>query len=192
VCLTPACTCSRWTKDSRLGREVWRGGSRYRAGLVPEDDAIARMYERAIERLSRWVCAQRREFPFFWFLDWESRHTSPFIGKRRPYLGAGLDASCMPAQLSHPAAKTRTRQGWDTQDFVLRATTTDRSQGISRRAADSRDQHGSRPHSSTKEAWFLGLRMNVGIDVAALEREFGRAIVEPALETGESWWKMGS
>ncbi len=38
-------------EDSRLGREVLAGGSRYHAGLVPGDDAIARMYERAIERL---------------------------------------------------------------------------------------------------------------------------------------------
>ncbi len=34
-------------EDSRLGREMLKGGARYRAGLVPNDDAIARMYERA-------------------------------------------------------------------------------------------------------------------------------------------------
>ena len=38
-------------EDSRLGREMLKGGARYRAGLVPNDDAIAQMYERAIERL---------------------------------------------------------------------------------------------------------------------------------------------
>ena len=38
-------------EDSRLGREVLAGGTRYHAALVPNDDAIARMYERAIERL---------------------------------------------------------------------------------------------------------------------------------------------
>src|SRR5580700_8682093 len=38
-------------EDSRLGREMLKGGTRYRAWLVPHDDAIARMYERAIERL---------------------------------------------------------------------------------------------------------------------------------------------
>ncbi len=38
-------------EDSRLGREVLKRGARYRADLVPSDDAIARMYERAIERL---------------------------------------------------------------------------------------------------------------------------------------------
>ena len=38
-------------EDSRLGREMLKGGARYRADLVPHDDAIAQMYERAIERL---------------------------------------------------------------------------------------------------------------------------------------------
>ena len=38
-------------EDSRLGREMLSGGARYHAELVPTDDAIARMYERAIERL---------------------------------------------------------------------------------------------------------------------------------------------
>src|SRR5580698_5908838 len=35
-------------EDSRLGRELISGGARYGAGLVPSDDAIARMYEEAI------------------------------------------------------------------------------------------------------------------------------------------------
>ena len=40
-------------EDSRLGREVLKRGARYRADLVPSDDAIARMYESAIERLEQ-------------------------------------------------------------------------------------------------------------------------------------------
>ena len=50
-------------EDSRLGREVLTGGSRYRAGLVPNDDAIARMYERAIERLGDGGAAASTRFP---------------------------------------------------------------------------------------------------------------------------------
>jgi len=38
-------------QDSRLGREMLAGGTRYYAGLVPTDDAMAQMYTRAIERL---------------------------------------------------------------------------------------------------------------------------------------------
>jgi oxygen-independent coproporphyrinogen-3 oxidase len=47
------------------------------------------------------------------------------------------------------------------------------------------------PARQHEEAWFLGLRMNVGVDVADLEREFGRAMVEPALETVEQLVKDG-
>jgi oxygen-independent coproporphyrinogen-3 oxidase len=33
-----------------------------------------------------------------------------------------------------------------------------------------------------EEAWFLGLRLNAGVEVAALQREFGSAMAAPALE----------
>ena len=51
-------------EDSRLGREVLKGGARYRAGLVPNEDAIARMYERAIERLGCGGAAAVRDLQF--------------------------------------------------------------------------------------------------------------------------------
>ncbi len=80
-------------EDSRLGRELLAGGSRYRAGLVPNDDAIARMYERAIE----WLAAaglRQYEISNFSRLGFESRHNLRYW-QRRPYLGVGLDASSM-------------------------------------------------------------------------------------------------
>jgi oxygen-independent coproporphyrinogen-3 oxidase len=33
-----------------------------------------------------------------------------------------------------------------------------------------------------EEAWFLGLRLNAGVDVEAIESEFGRALLAPALK----------
>jgi oxygen-independent coproporphyrinogen-3 oxidase len=41
------------------------------------------------------------------------------------------------------------------------------------------------PARQHEEAWFLGLRTNAGVDVAALRAEFGEEQVEPALETVE-------
>jgi oxygen-independent coproporphyrinogen-3 oxidase len=38
------------------------------------------------------------------------------------------------------------------------------------------------PERQHEEAWFLGLRLNAGVEVAALEREFGRETVAPAME----------
>ena len=80
-------------EDSRLGREMLKGGARYRADLVPRDDAIARMYERAIERLESAGLAQY-EISNFARPGLESKHNMRYW-QRRPYLGLGLDASSM-------------------------------------------------------------------------------------------------
>ena len=80
-------------EDSRLGREMLAGGARYHAGLVPSDDAIARMYTLAIERLGRGRTGPIRDFELLpaWL---RSRHNLRYW-QRRPYLGLGLDASSM-------------------------------------------------------------------------------------------------
>ena len=41
------------------------------------------------------------------------------------------------------------------------------------------------PAQQHEEAWFLGLRTNAGVDVAALRLEFGEELLAPALETVE-------
>ena len=41
------------------------------------------------------------------------------------------------------------------------------------------------PERQHEEAWFLGLRMNEGVDVDALKHEFGPKMVAPATETVE-------
>lgn len=41
------------------------------------------------------------------------------------------------------------------------------------------------PGRRHEEAWFLGLRMNSGVDVAELTDEFGRSRVAPALEAAK-------
>jgi oxygen-independent coproporphyrinogen-3 oxidase len=80
-------------EDSRLGREMLAHGVRYHAELVPTDDAIARMYETAIERLGEAGLAQY-EISNFCRKGFESRHNLRYW-RRRPYLGVGLDASSM-------------------------------------------------------------------------------------------------
>ncbi len=80
-------------EDSRLGREMLKGGARYRAGLVPNDDAIARMYERALERLEA-AGLRQYEISNFCLPGFYSRHNLRYW-ERRPYLGVGLDASSM-------------------------------------------------------------------------------------------------
>lgn len=144
-------------EDSRLGREMLAGGARYRAGLVPNDDAIAQMYETALGRLESAGLIQY-EISNFARPRFESRHNLRYW-ERRPYLGLGLDASSMLPE----------REG----EFVLRATTTDDLKTYL--AGDgAMETAWLGPERQVEEAWFLGLRTNAGVDPAELEAEFGR------------------
>jgi len=152
-------------QDSRLGREVMAHGARYHAELVPSDDAIVQMYTQAIERLNK-AGLEQYEISNFCRTGMESRHNLRYW-QRRPYLGLGLDASSMLAA--------------DENHRVLRSTTTDdltayleSSEPVETTWLTRAQQH--------EEAWFLGLRLNAGVDVAAVQREFGEAMVAPALE----------
>ena len=153
-------------EDSRLGREMLAGGVRYRAGLVPTDDAIATMYATGIERLGAAGLAQY-EISNFCRPGFKSRHNLRYW-ERRPYLGVGLDASS--------ALYAEGPEG-----YVLRSTTTDDLQGYLKGPETSETSWLS-PERQHEEAWFLGLRLNAGVDVKALEREFGAEIVGGALE----------
>ena len=145
-------------EDSRLGREMLSGGIRYHAGLVPTDDAIARMYERAIERLESAGLAQY-EISNFGRRGFASRHNLRYW-KRRPYLGVGLDAS---SALLHAAASKR---------LCVRATTTDDLKAYLDGGEEAETARLS-PDQQHEEAWFLGLRLNAGVEVAELAESSG-------------------
>ena len=154
-------------EESRLGRELLGGGARYHAGLVPGDDAIARMYESAIE----WLAAaglDQYEISNFSRPGFESQHNLRYW-RRRPYLGIGLDASSMLLEEGDAS-------------YILRSTSTD----------DLKEYLDGTPLPETawlsperrhEEAWFLGLRLNRGVSIAALRQEFGDEPVGRALET---------
>ena len=180
-------------EDSRLGREMLKGGTRYRAGLVPNDDTIARMYERAIERLET-AGLRQYEISNFCRPGFASRHNLRYW-QRRPYLGVGLDASSM---LRTPAMQYESRlvsgrdfsraadhaksSGASAPAQVLRSTTTaDLPSYLAGTGASETEWLA--PAQQHEEAWFLGLRTNEGVDVTALRAEFGEELVEPAMET---------
>ena len=156
-------------EDSRLGRELLSGGARYHAGLVPIDDAIAAMYTRAIEFLND-AGLEQYEISNFSRAGCQSRHNLRYW-QRRPYLGLGLDASSM---LKEP--------GGSRDGYVLRSSTTDELRAYLD-GTELPETAWLSPARQHEEAWFLGLRLKAGVNVADLEREFGRAMVEPALET---------
>jgi oxygen-independent coproporphyrinogen III oxidase len=164
-------------EDSRLGREMLKGGTRYRAGLVPNDDAIARMYELAIERLEA-AGLEQYEISNFCLPDFYSRHNIRYW-ERRPYLGVGLDASSMALHAPVPGGGVRSQV--KPRD-VLRTTTTDDLRAYL--AGSGTMETSLLGHAQQhEEAWFLGLRTNAGVDVAELRAEFGEGLLERALET---------
>jgi oxygen-independent coproporphyrinogen-3 oxidase len=166
-------------EDSRLGREVLARGLRYHAELVPPDDAIAQMYSHAIEALAQ-AGLKQYEISNFSRPGMESLHNLRYW-RRRPYLGLGLDASSMLASDAADSVEP---------PRILRSTTTDDlkayltgSQPIETAWLAPAQQH--------EEAWFLGLRLNIGVKVAAVEREFGPAMAAPALQAVEQLAEAG-
>ena len=156
-------------QDSRLGREVLAHGARYHAELVPTDDAIAQMYSTAIETLDH-AGLDQYEISNFARPGLQSRHNLRYW-QRRPYLGLGLDASSM----------LRESGGVTKPSHVLRSTTTDDLQAYLAGAAPV-ETTWLTPHQQHEEAWFLGLRLNSGVEIAAIENEFGPAIATPAID----------
>jgi oxygen-independent coproporphyrinogen III oxidase len=156
-------------EDSRLGREILADGTRYFAELVPHDDAIACMYEMAIERLANAGMAQY-EISNFARGGHESRHNLRYW-QRRPYLGLGLDAASM-LRGSGPVARIN----------VLRSKTTDDLKEYLEGTVPTEAAWLS-PARQHEEAWFLGLRLNEGVEIEPLRNEFGDAQVARALET---------
>jgi oxygen-independent coproporphyrinogen-3 oxidase len=94
--------------------------------------------------------------------------------QRRPYLGLGLDASSMLREALHAADSPRSGR-------VLRSTTTSDLKAFFERPELAETVWLS-PAQQHEEAWFLGLRLNEGVNIAAVEREFGREPVAHALD----------
>jgi oxygen-independent coproporphyrinogen-3 oxidase len=156
--------------ESRLGREIGSGGFKYYAAQVPSDDAIAEMYVEASEFLERHGLAQY-EISNFARLGAESRHNLKYW-TRAPYLGLGLDAHSM----------LRADSG-----AAVRFSTTDELDPFLNSSGGASGQEEARVLSreeQLEEAWFLGLRLNQGVNLAGLRAEFGTPAlhsVEPVL-----------
>jgi oxygen-independent coproporphyrinogen-3 oxidase len=80
-------------QDSRLGRELIAGGTRYHAHFVPDEDVTADLYLMACERLEA-AGVRQYEISNFARPGYESRHNLKYW-TRQPYLGFGVDAHSM-------------------------------------------------------------------------------------------------
>src|SRR3989442_8587929 len=129
-------------EDSRLGRELMAGGTRYHAHFVPDDDATAEFYEVACSKLSANGIAQY-EISNFARAGYESRHNLKYW-TRQPYAGFGVDAhSMLPAIESAESIRFATTDSFE--EFFNSANI--KAVPVSRREA-------------LEESFFLGLRRN--------------------------------
>jgi oxygen-independent coproporphyrinogen-3 oxidase len=151
-------------EDSRLGRELLAGGSRYAAQTVPSEELTVDLYESAISTLEANGLGQY-EISNFARAGSESQHNLKYW-RREPYLGFGLDAHSM----------VRTRSG-----CALRFCTTALLGEYLREDQLAGSVQGVRELRSSEEleeAWFLGLRLHAGVAWQDLAAAFGIDRVE--------------
>jgi len=143
-------------EDSRLGRELLVLGSRYGAGDVPGEDAIADFYETAVERLAR-LGIERYEISNFARAGFESRHNLKYW-RREPYLGFGADAHSFDGTM-------RWQNPESAADYV------EAPGAIERVAAEP-----------LSESFFLGLRLREGIESGGFANVVERFVQDGLLE----------
>jgi oxygen-independent coproporphyrinogen III oxidase len=149
-------------EDSRLGRELIAGGTKYHAHFVPDDELTADLYVDACEQLDVAGISQY-EISNFAREGFASRHNLKYW-TRKPYLGFGVDAHSM-----LPAASDDLK--------AVRFSTADSLDGYIAGAPLNRTEVPGR--SALEESFFLGLRLVQGIDLRKLTVAFGeRAVAE--------------
>ena len=166
-------------EESRLGREVLAAGARYGAGAVPSEDDSARWYGAACEWLGLTGIAQY-EISNFARKGEESRHNMKYW-RREPYLGFGLDAHSMLRRGKEAVrwANTSELDRYEVQDSTFDAEVA----GLKVLGANRRSTvEVIRNVAAFEEALFLGLRMNVGVNLEALRTEFGDGLLQGTVE----------
>ncbi len=151
-------------EDSRLGREIIAGGTRYGVGMVPNEQTIAEMYTEAVEQFCAAGITQY-EISNFARAGRRSRHNLKYW-TRQPYLGFGLDAHSFLSTAAGEAIRVATS---DDLTAYLDPSISDDDRGtitpVSRAEA-------------LEEAWFLGLRLNDGVSLTDITREFGESAIQ--------------
>jgi oxygen-independent coproporphyrinogen III oxidase len=143
-------------EDSRLGRELMAGGTRYHAHSVPDDEATADFYITACEMLEA-AGVKQYEISNFSRPGFESRHNLKYW-TRQPYLGFGVDAHSMLASVVPGTEAARFATADALEKYV--AGSPPQKTEVSRAAA-------------FEESFFLGLRLNHGVDLRDVAAKFG-------------------
>jgi oxygen-independent coproporphyrinogen-3 oxidase len=148
-------------EDSRLGRELIAGGTRYHAHFVPDESAVVDFYLAACEQLETAGISQY-EISNFARAGFESRHNLKYW-TRQPYFGFGVDAHSMLPSANRDLEAIRFATADALETYVGGAP---------------RHQTVVSHQSALEESFFLGLRLTEGVNLSALCASFG----EPAVE----------
>ncbi len=174
--------------DSRLGRELIAGGTRYHAHFVPDEDAIADFYLEACRRLNEAGIGQY-EISNFARPGSASYHNLKYWS-RQPYLGFGVDAHSMleasadaytllrAGTVAPQSGRIAGDQGGSRPCAVSQANL----EAVRFSTSDSLEQFlAGAPLSENPVSWaeareetfFLGLRLNRGVDLDGVALRFG-------------------
>jgi oxygen-independent coproporphyrinogen-3 oxidase len=149
-------------EDSRLGRELIAGGTRYHAHFVPDEEATSDFYLQACDSLNA-AGIRQYEISNFARADGESRHNLKYW-TRQPYIGFGVDAHSMLFADDASEIKATRFSAPDSLDTYM-------SRGSS--AVTPVSEHGA-----LEESFFLGLRLNQGVDLERLRARFSRESID--------------
>jgi oxygen-independent coproporphyrinogen-3 oxidase len=147
-------------EDSRLGREVIAGGTKYHAHFVPDEELTADLYETACGQLNAAGIGQY-EISNFAREGFESRHNLKYW-TRQPYLGFGVDAHSMLLSTGDACEAVRFSTSDSLDQYVAGAAM--RRTEVSRQGA-------------LEETFFLGLRLTGGVDLEKVRQKFGALVV---------------
>jgi oxygen-independent coproporphyrinogen-3 oxidase len=147
-------------EDSRLGREVLAGGTRYHAHFVPDEEAVADFYGAACERLAS-AGIMQYEISNFARAGFESQHNLKYW-TRLPYFGFGVDAHSMLASATADIESVRFAAADSLELYQQQA-------GFERTAVS--------PQAAWEESFFLGLRLTRGVRLRELAAKFGEEAV---------------
>jgi oxygen-independent coproporphyrinogen-3 oxidase len=192
-------------EDSRLGRELIAGGTRYHAHFVPDDGAMAEFYQGACETLNAAGIGQY-EISNFARTGEDSRHNLKYW-TRQPYLGFGVDAHSMlhaNGKGQSSGAKALSESGAcgtaEAAPFPRPAPAFPDAEAVRFSTSDSLDGYMTRAartvtpvlsQAALEESFFLGLRLNRGVDLERIRAEFGaesmascEAVIEECVDGG--------
>ena len=147
-------------EDSRLGRELLAGGSRYRAGAVPAEEQVADFYCAAVETLLG-AGYEQYEISNFARPECKSRHNWKYW-TNAPYFGFGVDA--------HSYDGERRWANTDSIETYLRKVAQGKSPVVECKVLARQEQ--------IEERLFLGLRRRIGVSLPELAAEFPIDVAE--------------